>query len=162
MAQLAKMALVCHFCALFGKKASQERLASRISALLDITWMLNNDNGLLTLVCKVQAESWHIFGRLNACVNSVYQAHLHFSHVLGTRLILDLYTQMRSRKCEKKKEKRQTDMTREAKHCRETCKKQVYQNLCIVSHKLFPKNNEWKWIPSRVSSYFVCQLGRFT
>ena len=33
--------------ALFGKKASQERLASRISALLDIT--LNDDDGLPNL-----------------------------------------------------------------------------------------------------------------
>ena len=49
VAQLAKMASVCRLCgssvayshhrvALFGKKASQERLASRISALLDITF----------------------------------------------------------------------------------------------------------------------------
>ena len=34
---------------MFGKKASQERLASRISTLLDIT--LNDDDGLPSLVC---------------------------------------------------------------------------------------------------------------
>ena len=39
------MAYSHHTVALFDKKASQERLASRISALLDIT--LNDDNGLL-------------------------------------------------------------------------------------------------------------------
>ena len=39
----------------FGKKASQERLASRISTLLDIT--LNDDDGLPNLVCEVQAKS---------------------------------------------------------------------------------------------------------
>ena len=61
MAQLAKMASVCRFCgssvaysyhrvALFGKKTSQERLASRISALLDIT--LNDDDGLPNLMCS--------------------------------------------------------------------------------------------------------------
>ena len=38
-----------HRVALFGKKGSQERLASRISALLDIT--LNDDDGLLNLIC---------------------------------------------------------------------------------------------------------------
>ena len=44
-----------HRVALFGKKASQERLASRISALSDIT--LNNGDRLPNLVCEVQAES---------------------------------------------------------------------------------------------------------
>ena len=64
--QLVKVASVCRLCgssvayshhrvALFGKKASQERLASRISALLDIT--LNCDDGSANLVCEVQAES---------------------------------------------------------------------------------------------------------
>ena len=38
-----------HRVALFGKKASQERLASRISALSDIT--LNDDDGLPNLIC---------------------------------------------------------------------------------------------------------------
>ena len=38
-----------HGIALFGKKASQERLASRISALSDIT--LNDDDGLPNLIC---------------------------------------------------------------------------------------------------------------
>ena len=38
-----------HRVALFGKKASQERLAPRISALLDIT--LNDDEGLPNLLC---------------------------------------------------------------------------------------------------------------
>ena len=43
--------------ALFGKKASQERLVSRITALLDIT--LNDDDAWLTEshVCEVQADS---------------------------------------------------------------------------------------------------------
>ena len=57
MAHLAKMASLCRLCgsyghhrvALFGKKASQERLASRISAVLDIT--LNDDDGLPNLMC---------------------------------------------------------------------------------------------------------------
>ena len=44
-----------HRVALFGKKASQERLASRISALSDIT--LNDGGGLLNLMCEVQEES---------------------------------------------------------------------------------------------------------
>ena len=55
-----QMASVCRLCrssvpfshhrvALFGKKDSQERLASRISALLDIT--LNDDDGVLNLRC---------------------------------------------------------------------------------------------------------------
>ena len=35
--------------ALFGKKASQERLASRINAPFDI--MLNDDDGLPNLMC---------------------------------------------------------------------------------------------------------------
>ena len=39
----------------FGKKASQERLASRINTLLDIT--LNDDDGLPNLVCEVEAKS---------------------------------------------------------------------------------------------------------
>ena len=43
------MAYSHHRVALFGKKASQERLASRISALLDIT--LNDDDGLPNLMC---------------------------------------------------------------------------------------------------------------
>ena len=66
MAQLAKMASVCRLCgssvayshhrvALFGKKARQERLASRISALLDIT--LNDDDGLLNLRCTKCKQS---------------------------------------------------------------------------------------------------------
>ena len=66
MAQLAKMASVCRLCgssvayshhrvALFGKKASQERLASRISALLDIT--LNDDDSLLNLRCAKCKQS---------------------------------------------------------------------------------------------------------
>ena len=38
-----------HTVALFVKKASQERLASRISALSDIT--LNDDDGLPNLMC---------------------------------------------------------------------------------------------------------------
>ena len=42
------MAYSHHRVALFGK-ASQERLASRISALLDITF--NDDDGLLNLRC---------------------------------------------------------------------------------------------------------------
>ena len=41
-------------CGLFGKKASRERLASRISALLDIT--LNDDDGLLNLRCAKCTE----------------------------------------------------------------------------------------------------------
>ena len=43
---------------MFGKKASQERLASRISTLLDI--MLKDDDGLLNLRCaksKLRVES---------------------------------------------------------------------------------------------------------
>ena len=47
-----------HRVALFGKKDSQERLASRISALLDIT--LNCDNGSANLMCaksKQRVES---------------------------------------------------------------------------------------------------------
>ena len=45
-----------HHIVLFGqKKDSQERLASRICALLDI--MLNDDNSSANLVCEVQAES---------------------------------------------------------------------------------------------------------
>ena len=43
------MAYSHHRVALFGKKASQERLASRISALLDIT--LNDDDGLPNFMC---------------------------------------------------------------------------------------------------------------
>ena len=43
------MAYSHHRVALFGKKASQERLASRISALSDIT--LNDDDGLPNLIC---------------------------------------------------------------------------------------------------------------
>ena len=49
------MAYSHHRIALFGKKASQERLASRISPLLDIT--LNDDDGTESHVCEVQAES---------------------------------------------------------------------------------------------------------
>ena len=60
------MASVCRLCgssvayshhrvALFGKKARQERLASRISALLDIT--LNDDDGLLNLRCTKCKQS---------------------------------------------------------------------------------------------------------
>ena len=71
------MASVCHLCgssvayshhrvALFGKKASQERLASRISALLDI--MLNDDDGLPNLMCakckrRVESLENHTWGR---------------------------------------------------------------------------------------------------
>ena len=40
---------------LFGKKASQKRLASRISALLDIT--LNDGDGLLNLSCAKCKQS---------------------------------------------------------------------------------------------------------
>ena len=43
------MAYSHHRVTLFGKKASQERLASRISALLDTT--LNDDDGLPNLRC---------------------------------------------------------------------------------------------------------------
>ena len=43
------MAYSHHRVALFGKKDSQERLASRISALLDIT--LNYDDGSANLKC---------------------------------------------------------------------------------------------------------------
>ena len=38
---------------MFGKKASQEKLASRISTVLDIT--LNDNDGLPNVVCEVQA-----------------------------------------------------------------------------------------------------------
>ena len=66
--QLAKMASVCRLCgssvayshhrvALFGKKASQERLASRISALLDTMITLNDDDGLLNLRCAKCKQS---------------------------------------------------------------------------------------------------------
>ena len=64
MAQLAKMASVCRLCGssvayshhrVALKKASQERLASRISALLDIT--LNDDDGLLNLRCAKCKQS---------------------------------------------------------------------------------------------------------
>ena len=53
----SSMAYSHHRVALFGKKVSQERLASRISALLDIT---NDDDGLpnLRYQYEVQAESW--------------------------------------------------------------------------------------------------------
>ena len=47
-----------HRVALFGKKASQERLASRISTLSDIT--LNDDDGFPNLICakcKQRVES---------------------------------------------------------------------------------------------------------
>ena len=44
-----------HRVALFGKKASQERLASRVSALLDITL---NDDGLLNLRCAKCKQSF--------------------------------------------------------------------------------------------------------
>ena len=47
-----------HRVALFSKKATQERLASRISALSDI--MLNDDDGLPNLICakcKQRVES---------------------------------------------------------------------------------------------------------
>ena len=69
MAQLVKIASVCRLCGssvaythhvvLLGKKKdSQERLASRISALLDI--MLNDERWqrFTSQVCEVQAESW--------------------------------------------------------------------------------------------------------
>ena len=52
------MAYSHHRVALFGKKDSQERLASRISVLLDI--MLNDDDGLLNLrfvKCKQSLET---------------------------------------------------------------------------------------------------------
>ena len=49
------MAYSHHRVALFGKKASQERVASSISALLDIT--LSDDDGLPTLMCEVQVKS---------------------------------------------------------------------------------------------------------
>ena len=49
------MAYRHHRVALFSKKASQERLASRISALLDIT--LNDDDGLLNLKCAKCKQS---------------------------------------------------------------------------------------------------------
>ena len=68
-----------HRVALFGKKASQERLASRISALSDIT--LNDDDSLPNLICakcKRRVES------LEQCV----QALLRFSRAPGTRLVL--------------------------------------------------------------------------
>ena len=48
------MAYSHHRVALFGKKARQERLASRI-ALLDIT--LNDDDGLLNLRCTKCKQS---------------------------------------------------------------------------------------------------------
>ena len=49
------MAYSHHRVALFGKKAGQERLASRISVLLDIT--LNDDDGLLNLRCAKCKQS---------------------------------------------------------------------------------------------------------
>ena len=60
------MAYSHHRVALFGKKASQERLASRISALLDIT--LNHDDGLPNLMCvkckqRVESLENHTWGR---------------------------------------------------------------------------------------------------
>ena len=60
------MAYSHHRVALFGKKASQERLASRISALLDIT--LNDDNGLPNLMCakckrRVESLENYTWGR---------------------------------------------------------------------------------------------------
>ena len=60
------MAYSHHRVALFGKKASQERLASRISALSDIT--LNDDDGLPNLICAkckrtVESLENHTWGR---------------------------------------------------------------------------------------------------
>ena len=60
------MAYSHHRVALFGEKASQERLASRISAVLDIT--LNNDDGLPNLMCakckrRVESLENHTWGR---------------------------------------------------------------------------------------------------
>ena len=59
------MAYSHHRVALFGKKASQERLASRISALLDI--MLSDDDGLPNLMCakckrRVESLENHTWG----------------------------------------------------------------------------------------------------
>ena len=51
------MAYSHHRVALFGKKASQERLASRISALLDTMITLNDDDGLLNLRCAKCKQS---------------------------------------------------------------------------------------------------------
>ena len=60
------MAYSHHRVALFDGKASQERLASRISALLDIT--LNDDDGLRNLMCakckrRVESLENHTSGR---------------------------------------------------------------------------------------------------
>ena len=51
------MAYSHHRVALFGKKASQERLASRISALLDTMITSNDDDGLLNLRCAKCKQS---------------------------------------------------------------------------------------------------------
>ena len=60
------MAYSHHRVALCGKKASQERLALRISALSDIT--LNDDDGLPNLICakckrRVESLDNHTWGR---------------------------------------------------------------------------------------------------
>ena len=67
------MAYSHHRVALFGKKASQERLASRISALSDIT--LNDDDGLPNLICakckrRVESLENHTWGRKSLAENS--------------------------------------------------------------------------------------------
>ena len=78
MAQLAKLASVCRLCGcsvayshhrvadVWLKKTSQERLASRTSALLDT--MLNGDDGLPNLMCakckrRVGSFENHTWGR---------------------------------------------------------------------------------------------------
>ena len=60
------MAYSHHRVASFGKKSSQERLASRISTLLDI--MFNNDDDLPNLMCakckqRVESLENHAWGR---------------------------------------------------------------------------------------------------
>ena len=62
----SSVAYSCHTVALCGKKASQERLASRISALSDI--MLNDEDGLSNLICakckrRVESLENHTWGR---------------------------------------------------------------------------------------------------
>ena len=72
------MASVCRFCgssvanshhrvALFGKKANQQRLASRISALLDVS--VNDDDGLPNLICAKCKRRFETLG--TAMVNKL-------------------------------------------------------------------------------------------
>ena len=121
------MAYSHHRVALFGKKASQERLASRISALSDIT--LNDDDGLPNLICakckqRVESLENHTWGRksLKGMRNRLLkiQTFITYHYIILTSLLYRVQT-LTSHDTEESENSLESPHLGKIKHMRKQC-----------------------------------------